>query len=157
MRCRNIYLISTLLLMILGSCSKMLDQQPEDGIIRNNYWKTKEQVHAAVIGVYASLMGDPSNGAKNLDITLFKWGELRGDMLAASLGASSNDIEVMNMTTQTANPIVDWSPVYKIINLCNTVIAYAPSVLENDQTFTKDMLNGYIGEMKTLRALMYFI
>ncbi|QEC70346.1 RagB/SusD family nutrient uptake outer membrane protein [Arachidicoccus ginsenosidivorans] len=156
MRCRNIYLISTLLLMILGSCSKMLDQQPEDGIIRNNYWKTKEQVHAAVIGVYASLMGDPSNGAKNLDITLFKWGELRGDMLAASLGASSNDIEVMNMTTQTANPIVDWSPVYKIINLCNTVIAYAPSVLENDQTFTKDMLNGYIGEMKTLRALMYF-
>lgn len=156
MRFRNIYFFSFLLMILCASCSKMFDQQPQDGIIRDNYWKTKEQVHAAVIGVYASLMGDPDDNAKNLDITLFKWGELRGDMIASSLGTTSDDLEVMNMTTQTANKVVDWSPVYKIINLCNTVIAYAPDVLNYDQTFTQDMLNGYIGEMKALRALMYF-
>jgi len=156
MRFINRYILFFSLLLIFSGCSKFFDKQPEDGIIRDDYWQTKEQVHAAVIGVYASLMGDPDDDDKNLDITLFKWGELRGDMLAASLGATSNDLEIMNMTTQTANSIVDWSPVYKIINLCNTVITYAPGVMDYDQTFTQEMLDGYIGEMKALRALMYF-
>ncbi|MGF7229939.1 RagB/SusD family nutrient uptake outer membrane protein [Arachidicoccus sp.] len=134
----------------------MFDLKPNDGIIRNNFWQTKEQVQAAVIGCYASLMGDPDNSSKDLDVTLFTWGELRGDMLAPSLGTTNEDLEIMNMNTQSANSIVDWSPVYKIINLCNTVLAYAPTVMDKDQTFTQEMLNGYISEMKTLRALMYF-
>jgi len=134
----------------------MFDLKPSDGIIRENFWQTKEQVQAAVIGCYAALMGDPDNSSKNLDKTLFTWGELRGDMLASSLGTTSEDLEIMNMNTQPSNSIVDWSPVYKIINLCNTVLDYAPGVLDKDKTFTQDMLNGYTAEMKTLRALMYF-
>lgn len=149
-------LITFLITSISLSCNKLFDLKPEDGIVRDDFWKTKEQVHAAVVGVYASLMGDPDGNGKNLDQTLFIWGELRGDMLGPSLGTTSDDLEVMNMNTQPVNADVDWSPVYKIINLCNTVLAYAPGVLEKDNTFTKEMLNGYTSEMKAIRALMYF-
>ena len=143
--------------MTFLSCKKMFDLKPEDGIIRDKFWETKEQVHAAVVGVYASLMGDlDGNNAKNLDITLFTWGELRADMLAPGLGAKPEDFEIMNMNTQISNTIVDWSPVYKIINYCNTVIQYAPDVRERDNTFTKEMLDETISEMKAIRALMYF-
>ena len=141
--------------MTFLSCTKMFDLKPEDGIIRDKFWETKEQVHAAVVGVYASLMGDLS-GSKNLDITLFTWGELRADMLAPGLGAKPEDFEVMNMNTQISNTIVDWSPVYKVINYCNTVLQYAPEVRQKDNTFTEQMLNGTISEMKAIRALMYF-
>ncbi|HTN35467.1 MAG TPA: hypothetical protein VL053_00245, partial [Arachidicoccus sp.] len=52
-------LITFLIASISLSCNKLFDLKPEDGIVRDDFWKTKEQVHAAVVGVYASLMGDP--------------------------------------------------------------------------------------------------
>lgn len=52
----------------LYSCNKWLDVKPQDGIIRNNYWNTKEQLQAAVIGIYASLLDN------TLVQDLFVWG-----------------------------------------------------------------------------------
>src|SRR5678816_2039313 len=87
---------SCLLIIITtaGSCKKYLDLKPEDGIIRQNFWKTKEQVQAAVNGCYASLLGpDPTTEL------LFLWGELRADLLAPSTGISGQELDVMNVNT----------------------------------------------------------
>lgn len=129
---------------------------PPDGIIRENYWQTKEQVHAAVIGCYASLMGDPAGKERNLGEVFFVWGEIRGDMINPSLGTKAEENEIFNISTQATNSIVNWRPVYNTINYCNTVIDFAPTVLTKDQTFTQEMLDGYLSEVKALRALMYF-
>ncbi|MGJ7030101.1 RagB/SusD family nutrient uptake outer membrane protein [Niabella hirudinis] len=157
MRLNRIHQIAIIIIVIgvFSGCSKKFDLKPSDGIIRNNFWQTKEQVRAAVIGCYAALMGDP-DGGKSLAETLFTWGELRGDMITAALGTKAEDLEIMNVNTQATNTITDWRPVYKIINYCNTVLDYAPSVLDKDKTFTQATLNGYIAEAKTIRALMYF-
>jgi len=152
----HIVAIALAIVCLFNACSKKFDLQPADGIIGPNFWNTKEQVHAAVIGCYASLMGDPDNSDKSLAETLFTWGELRGDMITASLGAKAEDLEIMGVNTQSTNAIVNWRPLYKIINYCNTVIDYAPKVLEKDPTFTQEMLNGYMAEVKAIRALMYF-
>ena len=45
---------------------------------------------------------------------------------------------------------------YKTINYCNTVIDFAPEVLNTDKTFSQQALNGYVAEAKSIRALMYF-
>ena len=42
--------------VFLFSCKKWLDLKPEDGIIKEEFWKTKEQVNAAVLGIYAGMM-----------------------------------------------------------------------------------------------------
>ena len=59
-----------LLLMVFCStaCNKYLSLKPEDGIIREEFWKTKEHLASAVSGCYGSLLADP------LLENLFMWG-----------------------------------------------------------------------------------
>lgn len=139
-----------MLSVALSSCKKYLTLEPQDGIVREDFWKTKEQVASAVNGCYASLLAPP------LVENLFLWGELRGDMLQTGTRATSNDYSVINLNIQSTNPIADWAPLYRTINNCNTVIDFAPQVLQADNTFKRDALNGYLGEALALRSLMYF-
>jgi hypothetical protein len=55
---------SLLLLVVVASssCKKWLELKPQDGIIREEFWKTKEQVDAAVTGIYSSMMGGTVSG-----------------------------------------------------------------------------------------------
>ncbi len=152
-----LFILSVCFIAGFSSCGKKFDLIPPDGIIRENYWQTKEQVHAAVIGCYASLMGNASSAsARGAAETFFVWGEIRADMVTPSLGTRAEEIEIFNISTQQNNPLTDWRPIYNIINYCNTVLDYAPSVLQKDQTFTQEALDGYLAEAKALRALMYF-
>ena len=156
MRYTLLHTICFFSLMLLASCTKRLNQKPSDGIIREDYWKTKEQVRAAVIGCYGSLLGDPTGSGSDLPELLFLWGELRADMLAPSLGTSASQYEIMSVNTTSTNSTVNWRPVYRTINYCNTVIDFAPGVMANDKTFTQEALDAYIAEARTIRALLYF-
>ena len=142
--------------VLLGttSCKKYLDLKPEDGIIRQNFWKTKEQVAAAVNGCYASLLGGGSD--RPIPEYLFLWGELRADLLTPSTGVGSEELDIMNVNILETNSLTNWRAIYRTINYCNTVIDFAPDVLQSDQTFTQQALDTYLGEVKALRALMYF-
>lgn len=152
-----IHICLVMLSMALLSCKKWLDLKPTDGIIAEDYWKTKEQINAYVIGCYASLLGDPTGSdSRPLSEMLFLWGELRADMLASSTATTSEEYDVMNVNTASSSSLVNWSPIYRTINYCNTVIDNAPSVLNNDKTLTQDVLDAYVAEAKGLRALMYF-
>lgn len=146
-----------LLLLILpfASCKKWLDLQPVDGITGGEYWKTKEQVQAAVTGIYASLTGS-ATGARSAAESFFLWGELRADMITSTIGTTNEQIDVINVNILPNNTIVNWRGIYQTINYCNTVIDFAPKVLDRDQTFTQDALNKYLSEAKAIRALMYF-
>lgn len=146
-----------LVALSIASCNKYLDLQPQDGIIRQNFWKTKEQLQAAVVGCYASLLGPPSGVSdRPLAEYLFLWGELRADMLSATTGTTNDELDIMNVNILSNNSITNWRSVYRTINYCNTVIDFAPQVLQNDQTLTQQQLDAYLAEAKTLRALMYF-
>jgi len=132
------------------SCNKYLSLEPQDGIIRQNFWKTKEQLKAAVNGCYAAMLADP------LVENLFLWGELRGDMLAAGTGVRGPELNVINVNISSTNSLTDWSVIYKAINNCNTVLDFGPDVLASDNTLTQTVLNGYLGEALALRGLLYF-
>ena len=148
----NRYFILTgvaITLLILSSCSDWLNLEPEDGVIRQDYWKTKEHVKAAVTGCYMSVQNGPVE-------SMFLWGELRADMVENGTIAFSNFAQVMDGEISAANSVVDWSAFYTVINNCNTVLEFAPDVRAIDGTFTERQLNEYKAEVLTLRALMYF-
>jgi len=134
--------------MLTTSCNKWLELKPEDGIIRQNFWKTKEDVKSAVIGCYSSLLGTTS--------TLFIWGEIRGDMLSPTLRTSTEQMDIMNGNILSSNSLTSWRVIYKTINYCNTVIDFAPLALESDKTFKEAELNSYLAEARAIRGLMYF-
>ncbi|HEX7906025.1 MAG TPA: RagB/SusD family nutrient uptake outer membrane protein [Chitinophagaceae bacterium] len=160
---KNISYIFVLLLAVgFTGCKKWLDLRPQDGIIKEEFWKTKEQVKAAVFGVYSSMLESSTgtygktNYIPSLAELFFVWGEGRADNVATATFSSNDDIELVNVNIQPANVNTNWKPFYRTINFCNTVIQKAPEVLANDNTFTKAQLDNYVSEALTIRALMYF-
>lgn len=151
---KSIYVLFLVTVLIGTSCKKWLNLEPQDGITSAEFWKTKEQVQAAVTGVYASLLGSPSG--KPLTETFFLWGELRADMLSATTLATNEEVDIMNANILATNSITNWRNLYQTINYCNTVIAFAPGVLQMDKTFSEEQLNRYIAEVRAIRALLYF-
>jgi hypothetical protein len=162
MRKNIAYLFILVLLTGAAGCKKWLDLQPQDGIIQDEFWKTKEQVKAAVFGIYSS-MQEPASGTygrtsyiPSLSEQLFVWGESRADNISPSTFTSIDDIDLVNVNIQPVNVNANWRPFYRTINFCNTVIQKAPAVLANDNTFTQAQLDNYLSEALTIRALMYF-
>lgn len=146
-------LLIVVLVLTASSCNKWLELKPQDGIVREDFWKTKEQLQSAVIGCYTALLNP------TLVRNMFIWGELRADMVTTH-GSSSfptaNEVDFNDDEILSTNPLVNWSSIYTVINYCNTVIDYAPEVIENDNTLTQAQLNAYVAEAKALRAWMYF-
>lgn len=149
-----------LLLMLcstLGSCKKWLDLKPQDGIVKDEFWKTKEQVAAAVTGIYASLLGSPAGVTdRPLAEYLWLWGEARADMAVPGTAAVAEEYELVNVNILSTNSIANWRAVYRTINYCNTVIQSAPGVLTQDPTFTQAALDAALSEAYAIRGLMYF-
>jgi len=112
------------------SCNEWLYLKPEDGIIRQEYWKSKEDVHAAVMGVYASLLGNSQGGGYSVPELLFLWGEIRGDMISLSR-LRTDFLYVINGDILPDNGICRWNAFYRTINYCNTVLEFASDVLKN--------------------------
>jgi hypothetical protein len=145
---KYIFVILTGLLSI--SCNDWLELRPENNIIREDFWQTKQQVESAVMGCYASLM------ETDLAQKLFLWAELRGDLLTNNEGCKTEYLNILNGTITPYNSVFDWKYFYRSINLCNTVLAYAKDALNTDPTFTESELLAYEAEALTIRALLYF-
>lgn len=170
---KKIYLLNTKILLLClvllcttaSSCKKWLELKPEDGLIDQEYWQTKEQLKAAVMGCYASLL---KGSSMPLAKYLFIWGELRGDQVTTGSDAGGDeDISSLNnlkrdelymLRTElsSTNQLVNWEAVYKTINYCNDVIQNGPKVLESDKTLTETQFKAYLSEAYALRGLMYF-
>lgn len=155
----NIYkhLLFLFLVPLFISCEDALDLRPQDGIIREEFWKTKEDVQAAVIGAYSSLLNSPPGvGDRPIPEQLFMWGELRGDMVLPTANASRDERDIATMNILPTNPLTNWSSFYRVINYCNTIIDLAPGAQERDPTFSQEELNGFIAEALAIRSYMYF-
>jgi hypothetical protein len=156
----KIYSILAMLLIFVStsSCDDYLDLRPQDGIVRQEFWKTKEDVNAAVIGIYASLLSSPASVADKTPLSdyLFSYGELRADMLAPGVFVSPDQRDMMTTNILSTNTLTSWAAFYRVINYCNTVIDLAPAVLAQDPTLTQKKLNNYLSEALAIRAYMYF-
>jgi len=155
---KTIYKIILILVIVITflSCDDWLYLKPEDGIIRDEFWNSKEDVELAMIGCYASLLGN-TGGEKTYDIPtlLFVDGEIRADMLV--IGKVNNDyLKFLYGDIEPDNGLCRWDAFYRIINLCNNLLYYAPIVKTKDNSFTDKKLNEYKAEALALRSLMYF-
>nr|WP_315200791.1 RagB/SusD family nutrient uptake outer membrane protein [uncultured Flavobacterium sp.] len=146
-----------ILLVSITSCDDYLDLKPQDGIIREEFWKTKEDIQAAVIGMYSSMLKSPP-GVADLPMSqyLFMHGELRGDMIAAGANVTEDQRDIMNSNIMASNDLTNWAIFYRTINYCNTIIDLAPSVREKDPTLTQVQLNHFLSEALAIRAYLYF-
>lgn len=143
-------LVSILLIFSFSACSDWLELLPNDEMILEDYWKNAQQVEAAVIGCYrAMLEGDCME-------RMIIWGELRGDNVGVRSNASTHQINVNNHNIPVSNSYALWASFYTVINQCNTVLHFAPGVMNEDPNFDIGTLRAYQAEALTIRSLMYF-
>ena len=146
---KNIRLLIFLLIPVIGaSCKKYMEVLPTDGLVKNEFWKTKEDVNSVLMGAYSAL--------SQMDGLFFKYGEIRGDMVAAGGSVSWDEQQIMNGNIYSNNGLCDWQKFYQVIDYCNEIIEKTPGVSKIDNTFTDFQVKSVLAEAHYLRDLCYF-
>ncbi len=133
------------------SCQDYLNVLPENEQSSSEYWKTKEEVQAVLGAGYVNL--------RSAQESLFLWGEARGNGIifyGDGTDAQKAAQKVRSMDILLNNQLAKWDGLYKVINMANSVIKYAPGVVEKDESFNVNVMNSYLSEAYFLRALSYF-
>ena len=128
----------------LSSCNDWLDVLPNNEQVTDNYWKSKEDVEAVIASGYYYM--------RQCVPTIIKWGELRGGTIY-SINTSDSKLQDFNMTP--SHTLCDWSNVYKVIGMANSVIMYAPDV--EDNTYYDAIRNSHLAEAYFMRAYCYLL
>lgn len=141
-----------LFLLIVGAtgCNDWLDVKPENEQPNDEFWNSKEEVDAVMMGAYQQL--------RNSLELLVRWGELRGDVTELGPGLASNEnmLAIKNLDIKSTNPICEWQQFYNAIGRCNAIIQSAADVMARDKTFTQKACDAYIAEATWVRSLCYF-
>jgi hypothetical protein len=148
----NKYIVKFIVILVfvtLPGCNEWLDIEPENDLIKQEFWNTKEDVESCMAAAYDAFRGTVMKS--------FIFGELRGDMINIATRAEfSGYNRIANSDITSTNGDVKWSEYYKAINLANTVMYYAPIVKEKDNSFSQSLINFMDAEMLFLRSLSYF-
>jgi hypothetical protein len=136
---RRILLIGcAVIALVTGSCKKILDPDPKDVILDNEFLKNYWDAEFMLRGAYQALQ----------PIVEYKFieGELRGDWVKPGPGADHDMMELFNHQVTPENRYTRWKVYYDLINRANYVIENIPRVPLDANFFSEYERNMYIGE-----------
>ena len=142
----------------LSSCTDWLELKPTTQIVEEDMWKNQDDVEAVVASCYNAMLSN------NFMTRVIAYGELRSDNMNYNRNKSdelSTDDQEMyrsvSLSSITSTDwICSWSAFYNVINICNYVIHYAPSVCNVDPDYLTSEMNANLAEARAIRALCYF-
>ena len=143
---KDVMLIS--LLFVLVSCEKWLDLEPENDLIRQEFWQTKDDVDAVLAAMYDAF--------RETSLESLIWGELRADMIQLTGNDFADYARIARSDISPTNGAVKWGEYYFAINLANTLMEYSGDVLGKDAEFTEQIKLSYDAEAIFIRALTYY-
>jgi hypothetical protein len=145
----NIHIIVTVgIMFLLCSCTDWMELEPEDKLIRQEFWQKEGDVEAVAAAMYDAF--------RETSLKSLMMGEVRGDMMSFNASNFSDYDKIAKSDIQYDNPEVKWEKYYFTINLANTLIQFMPEVLENDKLFTVPEMEGIHAEALFIRSLTYF-
>ena len=115
----------------LASCSDYLEILPLNEVVLENYWTKKDDVTSVLSGCYESLASEGCLDHMNV------WGELRSENLVRGSNPDNKYSEILKENILPTNDLTKWEDLYKTINRCNTVLAYAEGVQKLDPNYTE--------------------
>ena len=138
--------------VLTTSCGDFLEIEPLNAVVVENYWEKKSEVESVIASCYYHMQD------KGFSQRVIAWGELRGDNVSDVSNMPNNkelyDYFVNNITAD--NSWMSWADFYNVINLCNTVLYYAPGAQAKDGNYSMEELRTHEAEVKSIRALCYF-
>ena len=134
--------------MTATSCNDWLDLLPNNEQVTDNYWQTKEDVESVIASGYYYM--------RNAVPQMLLWGELRGGTLFNN-STTDEAGKIQDFDAVEGNSQVKYATFYQIINMANSVLMYAPTVQEKDNTYYTSVLNSHLCEAYFQRAFAYSI
>lgn len=138
---------------MLTSCGeKFLELEPQNETVLENFWNEKTDVQAVIAGCYSQLQSEA------IISRMMIWGEYRSEnVVYTDADHKDHNLEKVLKENLTANNgYTKWEDFYSVINKCNTILKYAPSVADVDPSYTKSQLKADIAEVIAIRSLCYF-
>ncbi|MDR0791743.1 MAG: RagB/SusD family nutrient uptake outer membrane protein [Chitinophagaceae bacterium] len=140
-------------LILIGSCSKFLEQKPKDFVSSSNFYTNVTQLQEALTGAYSRLQNlyNPGGwlyGVTEMvsDNTTFEYNnEDRGTL-------QFENIDYFQVTTDNNYLSSLWTTLYNAIAQCNGVLDHIDDIQFTDQTQKSQIA----GQAKFLRGLYYF-
>ncbi len=144
---KKIIILFTAAAFFMASCSEKLDIDPTQSVDETLVFTTDANIKAALNGAY-----DVASSAELLGGDLQMYSELLGaDDEITWVGTFNQPDEIFSKSILTNNSFVrdTWSEGYRVINICNNILANLPTVNAADRDRVK-------GEALFLRGTMYF-
>jgi tetratricopeptide (TPR) repeat protein len=143
-------ILTTLLISLtISSCSQQfLDLKPISNATTDNFYKTGDDIRNAVSGSYAALQADGAAGNS------YVFAEIASDnTLPVASGSITDQDEFDRFYIKTTNPYINgrWNDSYTAIARYNTILDKIGGI-----TMDESLKSRNIGEIKFLRALIYF-
>ena len=137
---------------VLASCEDYLTITPTSSIVEEEFWQDKSDLTNAVYGCYKRM------ASEDVVNKFIFWGEFRSDNVERSkeLSATSPAANIMNANLLPTYGIFSWTPLYRVINCCNKVLAHGPEVVANDESFSESQWIPIRAEITAMRALCHF-
>ncbi|MGQ1892017.1 RagB/SusD family nutrient uptake outer membrane protein [Thermophagus sp. OGC60D27] len=129
--------------LLFGACDDFLDLNPISDLGSGNFYKTNDEVEAAVISVY--------DGMQTFVQYEFALAEMRSDNTKTNLREGEwAQFESMNVDVSNATVAQYWMDNYKLVFLANTVLEHLDIVSDPDERAQ------FEGEAKFARAFAHF-
>lgn len=141
-----IYIYITMFVFSVSSCEDFLDEQPVSQLSADNFWKTENDVRAAMAGLYDGLQ-------ESVDDNFINWGEGRSDNFTrGGTGETEYAFAFNGMTSDMGT--TDWTGLYSLINRANLIIKFAPGIT-GDLTDTER--DNYLAQAYSIRAYCHLL
>lgn len=136
--------------IVLCGCSDFFEVTPYNAVEEEEFFKNREDLNAAAIGMYQSL-------SKEVHKFLL-WGDARADMVTTGQPEPDPYInEFVRNNVTVNNPYTDYSGIYETIARCNRQLERVYSVKELDDKILDRDAGAYYGEALLLRAYCYYL
>jgi len=145
----TVLLPATFLFAATG-CTAWLTVKPEGEVVLEDFWNSESSVESVLASCYRGMTEDAVVNR------MIVWGEVRSDNVVSSGSINYDMQKILDGDITSSNSFASWGSFYSVINYCNTVLYYAPGVVDRDLNFTKGDLQRVQAEAKTIRALCYF-
>ncbi|MCJ8210830.1 RagB/SusD family nutrient uptake outer membrane protein [Mucilaginibacter sp. RS28] len=151
-------LLCTVMLTLLNSCKKYLDEQPVSAFSTEAAFSNVNTATSAVLGIYARLAGDSGYGIRLSMYYTVDADDFVGPASNASPDNDRRDIARYQATAQNAQIEAPFENLYTGIERANICIKYIPQMAAYTSGSASDQaaLKRLYGEALTLRAQFYF-
>jgi hypothetical protein len=160
------FLLSAALVTVVSSCSKIIEQSPQNSPYDQVFWQSEKDANQALAGDYAllrkALTVYNDKDWQDGNMSHFAYGDLStGEFSEFNhyaynfLVQGGHNFGIADFTGDYISSFQDWTPHYKTITQSNTILEKVPNI-SADKFKDPSGRNKIIGEALFLRAFSYF-